>query len=297
MDPERNRSKEFNETFNKPTTLNPKFLKIAEDELHETPENYKQELKVLHNLVINDKNLTVPDDTDFIIRFLRARKFDSQKAFRMVQRYFMMKIRFPELFKCPLPSEISRILEFQAQHMLPSRDQFGRRVYILRVEKFDSTKVSIDDIFRTNILALEEIVREPETQIAGIVVIVDMAGLSLHHARFFTPHYAKRSVEVVQETFPLRFKGFHIVNEPFYFDAVMAVLKPFLKEKVRKRIYLHGSNYSSLHAFVNPEILPMEYGGSAGLFNNEAWRLQLLSEERYFKNLENYGYEIDNNED
>lgn len=170
----------------------------------------------------------------------------------------MMKLKCPELFKCPLPSEISKVLEFQAQNMLLNRDQFGRRVYIIRVgkklyvllikkkfflikilfsDKFDSSKVTIDDIFRTNILALEQIVREPETQIAGIVVVLDMAGLSLHHARFFTPYYAKRTVEVVQETFPLRFKGFHVVNEPFYFDAIMAVLKPFLKDKIRKRVH------------------------------------------------------------
>ncbi|KAF2884160.1 hypothetical protein ILUMI_22019 [Ignelater luminosus] len=286
----------FSDCFNKNTMLDPKWQQMAEDELNETPENYKEQLNLLQHLVSNDKNLAVPDQDDFILRFLRARKFDSHKAFRMLQRYYMMKLKCPELFKCPLPSEISKVLEFQAQNMLVNRDQFGRRVYIIRVDKFDSSKVTIDDIFRTNILALEQIVREPETQIAGIVVVLDMAGLSLHHARFFTPYYAKRTVEVVQETFPLRFKGFHVVNEPFYFDAIMAVLKPFLKDKIRKRIYLHGSNLSSLHAFVRPDILPMEYGGSAGLFDNRPWHLQLLSEEKYFKKLEEYGYKTDNNE-
>lgn len=105
-------------------------------------------------------------------------------------------------------------------------------------DNFDSSKVTIEDVFRGNMLVLEQIVREPETQIAGIVVILDMAGLSLNHAKFFTPYYAKRMVELVQETFPLRFKGFHIVNEPFYFDAVVMVLKPFLKDKIRKRVSL-----------------------------------------------------------
>lgn len=75
-----------------------------------------------------------------------------------------------------------------------------------------------------------------ETQVNGVVVVMDMSGLSLHHTKFFTPYYAKRTVELIQETFPLRFKGFHIVNEPFYFDAVVAVLKPFLKEKIKKRV-------------------------------------------------------------
>lgn len=96
--------------------------------------------------------------------------------------------------------------------------------------------MTIDEIFRTNVLALEHVVREPETQIAGLVVLLDMGGLSLQHVKFFTPYYAKKMVELVQETFPLRFKGFHVINEPFYFDAVMTVLKPFLKEKIRKRV-------------------------------------------------------------
>lgn len=98
--------------------------------------------------------------------------------------------------------------------------------------------MTIEYVFRSNILVLEQIVRKERTQIAGIVVILDMAGLSLHHAKFFTPYYAKRMVELVQETFPLRFKGFHIVNEPFYFDAIVTVLKPFLKDKIRKRVSL-----------------------------------------------------------
>lgn len=168
-----------------------------------------------------------------------------------------MKLKCPELFACPLPSENAKVFELQAQNMLQQRDKLGRRIYIIRLgtfkkkppppthlhkiffffsDNFDSSRVSIEEIFRTNILALEHAVREPETQIAGIVVLLDMGGLSLQHVKFFTPYYARKMVELVQETFPLRFKGFHVVNEPFYFDAIMAVLKPFLKEKIRKRV-------------------------------------------------------------
>lgn len=51
-----------------------------------------------------------------------------------------------------------------------------------------------------------------------------------------SPHLSKRTVEVIQETFPMRFKAFHILHEPFYFDAILTVLKPFLKEKIRRRV-------------------------------------------------------------
>nr|XP_022914621.1 alpha-tocopherol transfer protein-like [Onthophagus taurus] len=185
-----------------------------------------------------EKTVSTLTDKKAIVRFLRARKFDSKKAFQMIQRYYLMKLKCPELFRCPLPSECENVFDLQAQFMLPNRDQLGRRIYIIRVDNFDASKASIDEIFRANVLALEQVVKEEQTQICGIVVVLDMAGLSLNHAKFFTPYYAKKTVELVQETFPLRFKGFHIVNEPFYFDAVMAVIKPFLKEKMKKRVII-----------------------------------------------------------
>ncbi|XP_044751590.1 alpha-tocopherol transfer protein-like [Coccinella septempunctata] len=269
----------------------------AEEELNETPENYKKELSSLRSMILNDTNLNVPKEDEFLLRFLRARKFDSKKAFTMIQRYYLMKLKCPELFGYSLPSENEKVFELQAQVMLPERDKDGRRIYILRVDYFDATRVTIEEVFRSNILALEHIVREQETQVSGVVVILDMAGLSLQHAKFFTPYYAKKTVELVQETFPLRFKGFHIVNEPFYFDAVMTVLKPFLKEKIRKRIYLHGNDLSSLHAFISPDLLPKEYGGTAGNFDNRPWFMQLMSEEKYFIDQKQYGYRTEGTEE
>jgi hypothetical protein len=47
-----------------------------------------------------------------------------------------MKLRCPELFKVPRPSEKQHILEMQAQNMLEDRDGNGRRVYIFRVGRY-----------------------------------------------------------------------------------------------------------------------------------------------------------------
>lgn len=99
-------------------------------------------------------------------------------------------------------------------------------------------------------LSLENAIRDPCTQIGGLVVLLDMSGLAFAHAKFLSPHLAKRTVEVVQEAFPMRFKAFHILYEPFYFDAILAVLRPFLKDKIRKRVsfiprsWFHVQNFS-----------------------------------------------------
>ncbi|XP_063239563.1 clavesin-2-like isoform X2 [Bacillus rossius redtenbacheri] len=273
--------------------LPPELARRAQEELNENPDTVHEEIEKLRSLVADEKNLHIRTDDAFLLRFLRARKFDVRKAFHMLQRYYVMKLRCPELFKVPRPSEKMHILEMQAQNMLEDRDALGRRVYVFRVDRCDAANVSIEDIFRTNVLALEHIADEPETQVAGLAVVVDMSGFGLQHARFLSPYYARRTVEVIQETFPLRFKGFHVINQPFYFDAVFAVLKPFLKDKIRRRIYFHGADLGSLHAFVSPDILPQEYGGKKPPFDNTAWRQSLLDSEHKFVELESYGYRLD----
>lgn len=77
----------------------------------------------------------------------------------------------------------------------------------LSPEKCDPYKVPVEHVFRSNVLALEDAIRDPEVQIGGLVVLLDMAGLGFAHARYLSPHLAKRTVEVVQEGFPMRFKG------------------------------------------------------------------------------------------
>ncbi|XP_062705817.1 alpha-tocopherol transfer protein-like [Aedes albopictus] len=227
-------------------------------------------------------------DDSFLLRFLRAKKFDVEKAFKMMQKYYKMKDEYPEIFKVSPPSEMKFMLEMQIQCMLPKKDESGRQIYLFRVEKCDPYKIPVDYVFRSNVLALEDAVRNPETQIGGLVVLLDMAGLGFAHARYLSPHLARKTVEVVQEAFPMRFKAFHVLHEPFYFDAILAVLKPFLKDKIRRRIHLHGNNLNSLHKYVSKDVLPVEYGGNQPTFDNTEWRTAILDNEQYFIDLESY---------
>lgn len=59
------------------------------------------------------------------------------------------------------------------------------------------------------------------------------------------------------------------------------------------QIILHGNDLSSLLAFVPCDILPSEYNGTAGNFDNRSWYMQLLAEEEYYKHLRTYGYKVD----
>lgn len=85
-------------------------------------------------------------------------------------------------------------------------------------------------------LYLEAAMLEPTSQIAGAVVIFDMDGLSLQQTMQFTPPFAKRIVDWLQDAVPLRIKNIHIVNQPYIFNMVFALFKPFLREKLKSRV-------------------------------------------------------------
>lgn len=52
-------------------------------------------------------------------------------------------------------------------------------------------------------MGLEGAMKEPTTQVYGVIVIFDMKGLSLSQVMQFTPSYAKMVIEWIQVSFIL----------------------------------------------------------------------------------------------
>lgn len=92
------------------------------------------------------------------------------------------------------------------------------------------------------------------------------------------------------------------MNQPWYIHAMYTIIKPFLKDKTRKRvntyththtsralslhtsshpfvspqIFLHGNNLNSLHQLIQPECLPSEFGGTLPPYDMGIWARTLL---------------------
>ena len=50
--------------------------------------------------------------------------------------------------------------------------------------------------------------------------------------------YSSLPLWSLQDSFPARFGGIHFVNQPWYIHAMYTIIKPFLKDKTRKRVRL-----------------------------------------------------------
>ena len=78
--------------------------------------------------------LKIRTDDAFLLRFLRAKKFDYDRAFNLILKHFEMKAdeKNKQLFTNLRPSAVKNVLEAGVTGVLPHRDKLGRRVMIFR---------------------------------------------------------------------------------------------------------------------------------------------------------------------
>lgn len=95
---------------------------------------------------------------------------------------------------------------------------------------------------------------EKSAQINGVTVILDYEGLSMKQIKAMSTADTKRMLAFIQKAMPLRLKEVHIVKQPFIFNLVWAMIKPFLEEKMKNRVSIVRIDSSRREMLL--EILP-----------------------------------------
>lgn len=175
----------------------------------------------------------------------------------------------------------------------PYRDQNGRRLIVYKIANWRPSKVPIEDLFKATLLIMEVGSLEPQSQILGAVGIFDLQGLSMNQAWQVSPSLAQKVVQLLVTHMPIRVAALHIVNQGWLFDTAFSLFKPFLNDRMREKIFIHGNNMKSLHEHIEPERLPVRYGGIQPEFPYVRWLEKLKYNEKVIKSMEQLGYVID----
>lgn len=77
-------------------------------------------------------------DDDFLLRFLRARKFDYDRAYQLLLNYYQIRAENKDIFKDLRPSAVKPVLDAGVSIVLPQRDKHGRRILLFRPGQYST---------------------------------------------------------------------------------------------------------------------------------------------------------------
>ncbi|KAL3200850.1 hypothetical protein MRX96_013118 [Rhipicephalus microplus] len=246
---------------------------IAQQELGETAAVKEHAFNQLRELILGEPLLDCPMDEDFLAKFLRARKYDVQSAFKNVRTYFKVRRDYPEMFAELKPSSVP-FNDACRKHRLVTlsrkTDSKGRAVVKFRTGAWNTDICSLNDFFR----------------------------ITVSHIAHYTPSAIKKFMTLIQECLPLRIKAVYIINNPALFDILFTIAKPFMEAKLVKRIRFFGYDCEELHNLVPEDVIPEEHGGTNESYDFDTIEEELKKEEAFFEKINAHGYRrIEENEE
>lgn len=236
----------------------------AKDELHEDDNIRRQALAQFREWITKHPHIKkCRTDAVFLLRFLRTKKFSVPAACEMLERYLTIRQLFPQWFtKLDIEDPaISEIFDNGYLVPLPTRDEFGRQVIFSVAGKFDPYKFTSVQMARVHSLICEALLDDEDSQVAGYVYVNDESGMNMGFVSLWSLTDLRSIVKCIQNSTPMRHKETHFINIPHYANRIIELGVSMLSDKLKKRIIVHKS-VDALKTKINPNILPLEYGGT-----------------------------------
>ena len=189
----------------------------AARELNESDETRQTKIDELRRRIDEfegDESVFVDSRRDdaFLVRFLRARKFDVDRAFTQYKSYFEYRKNHPEIFKEMTLEKVAPFLrsgtftignrttegkQGTQKKFLQNNDLgLGAQIIYMDISKMHVAEFSNDYSLRALAFCLDVLIESQETQVNGFRDVLSMG-----------KNDVKKMIEFVQDCFPARFKG------------------------------------------------------------------------------------------
>ncbi|GIY14696.1 clavesin-2 [Caerostris darwini] len=244
------------------TSLDNESQKEVLERIGETEESRKQCLQTLRTSLQELHDIEPCLDERFLLKFLRVSKFDSEKALERIKRFYKTQEKLLTSLKSDsIPLTVVRSTPYV--FALPYRCKDYSAICVVKMGAVDYSKISFEERFFLDILAIEKLLENPTTQMCGVTIILDFSGFKLSSLLVINPRIVIDYVSDIQNTFPLRVKEFHIINAPSVFRILYQMCYPAMSKKTRNRLLIHpkDDDWKSLLSCIPREILPEEFGG------------------------------------
>ncbi|KAH6934980.1 hypothetical protein HPB50_002562 [Hyalomma asiaticum] len=177
---------------------------VARLELGETPQTKAEALVRLRQLLEGEKALKVPPGDDFLVMFLRARKYRVEDAFKVIKNYFRARRDTPEFFDGLVPDRVPFRTVCHDHKLLlisPEPGEHGRSMGVFNVGAWNPDVCSLVDFVRALLLLTGSWLLEDQPTICGVEFVMDMKGLNIDHLKHMTPLFLMKVAHITQVHF------------------------------------------------------------------------------------------------
>jgi len=217
-------------------------------------------------------------DDAFLLRFLRARKFNQVDAMIMLENYEEWRKTFAgcgvdELVKTFDFKEKKQLEKYYPQYYHKT-DKEGRPLYIERLGKVNTAemyKISSQDRLLQNLVceyeknnnqrlpACSKAVGHP---VETSCTILDLAGVGVRQF-WDVKTYVGEASKIGQDRYPETMGKFYMINAPWGFSTVWNVIKGWLDPVTQAKVKILGSSYQKeLLEDIDAGSLPHDLGGT-----------------------------------
>lgn len=173
------------------STISGETLEKAMKELGEIPEKRMDVIEELRTRLMSweadandphEKGLTLHriEDDKFLLRFLRARKFDLDRSTQLFVNYFKYRAKYRSMLGELTPKGAESTMKEKIVSVLPHRTKDGCKVMVARLGAFDLDEHPPEAILRMLLVLLDHLIEDEETQVHGIVFCEDLAALTFY---------------------------------------------------------------------------------------------------------------------
>jgi hypothetical protein len=211
----------------------------------------------------------------YLLRFLRARKFEMDKSFLMISDFF--KWRQKENVEEAVNFDYPELLEVKKlyPHTYHRTDKMGRPIYI---ELLGNTKFKEVFQITTRERMIRYYVREYErllkyrfnacSKSSGRLIeqgfsILDLTGVSMSVLSGDVKDFIKMATGIGQNYYPEMLGKLFMINTSTMFKLIWSIVKGFVDKKTRNKMtVLKGDYLEELLKYVDKDNLPSFLGGN-----------------------------------
>ncbi|XP_043247851.1 alpha-tocopherol transfer protein-like [Colletes gigas] len=253
--------------------------KRIDEEVPSDPEMRKRDVAAIRDWLSKQPHLPNHMDDARLEKFLFGCKNSIERCKLILERYFSVRTAVPEFFSMrdPFLRDIQQCCEAIQYFVLPSLTEDGHRVTVLRLRSLSIDEFSIQTISKRILMVLDA--RLMEERCLSNIMVIDLEGFSVMHFTRCSPTHTivRKSMMAVQDSMPLRLHRVHFLHAPAFIESILNIFYPLLKAKLVQKFRVHTGGGEELHPYMDKDILPKEWGGLAGTFDelNDAWRKKI----------------------